>query len=61
MLRPVPEHGLAGVALFRGFGAPLEKSVELLFESVQPPPARKSAVLLVRTGAVEPSEQLAPP
>src|SRR5262249_22985548 len=57
----VPAHWLAADALLRGLGAPKEKLEELLSVSVQPPPARKIAVVLLRPGAGVPSEQLAVP
>ena len=53
--------GSAATALFRGFGAPLLKSLLLLSVSEHPTSARRSAVVFVRPGAAEPSEQLAAP
>ena len=38
------------LAVFRGFGAPVEKSALLLSVSVHPFPARNAAVVLVRVG-----------
>ena len=46
---------------FRGMGAPVAKSAELLSVSVQPLPARSAAVVLLRTGAGAVSEQFADP
>src|SRR5438132_1412311 len=45
-----PAQGARGLAVFRGFGAPVAKSVLLLSVSVQPPPAgpRSAAVVLPR-------------
>ena len=40
-----------GEPLLRGFGAPSAKSRALLSVSMQPPPARKSAVVLLGAGA----------
>jgi hypothetical protein len=46
--------------LFRGFGVLVEKSAVLSFVSMQPFPARKSAVVLLSAGAwVDPSKQSA--
>lgn len=45
------EHATIGELVLRGFGAPVAKSVELLSLSVQPPAARKSAVVLLGAGA----------
>ncbi len=55
--------GATGVvpALFRGAGAPVLKSAELLPVSVAPPPARKIAVLVDGDGAAVPSAALAVP
>jgi hypothetical protein len=47
-----PEQGCGEVALFRGFGLRLWKSVELLSVSVQPPPPRTSAVVVLGGGRV---------
>jgi hypothetical protein len=44
---------------FLGVGVPDEKSVPLLFVSVHPPPALKSAVVLLSVGAGLVSEQFA--
>src|SRR5215831_4916356 len=55
-------HVCVDVELLRGAGAPAAKSVLFAFPSVQPAPARKSAVVFVRTGAeAAPSKQLAAP
>jgi len=44
----------------RGFGAPVEKSAELLSVSVQPPSARWTAFVFEGAGAAEVSEQVVP-
>ena len=54
-----PAQGLSGLAVFRGFGVPAAKSVELLFASVQPKPARSTAAVLEGAGVGDVSEQLA--
>lgn len=55
-----PAQTLSGDALFRGLGTPAEKSVELLFVSVQPLAARKTAVVFDGAGVGPvPSKQLA--
>src|SRR6266699_2002992 len=50
---PVPlgfmvPHGFVATLVLRGFGAPVAKSAELLFVSVQPLALRKPAVVLER-------------
>ena len=50
-----------GDELLRGFGAPVAKSIELLSESKQPLFFRRLAVVLVSTGAGEPSEHVSVP
>src|SRR5205814_578467 len=53
-------HGFAAVALLRGLGAPVAKSVELLSVSVQPPEPRSTAVVLLGAGVgPAPSKQFA--
>src|SRR2546425_3742793 len=54
-----PAHAFSGAEVFRGLGAPDEKSEALLLVSVQPRPARRTAVVLegAMVGAL--SEQLA--
>ena len=54
-----PTQGLTGLAVFRGLGVPATKSVELLSVSVQPKPARSTAVVLEGAGVGAVSEQLA--
>src|SRR5438105_7162181 len=49
------EHGTAAAVEFRGAGALVAKSAAFAFESVQPPAARRSAVVLVSAGAADPS------
>jgi hypothetical protein len=49
------------VLLFRGAGAPVEKSAALLSVSMQPPPARNAAVVLVKAGAAAVSKKFALP
>ena len=49
-----------GDDVLRGFGVPVEKSVELLFVSVQQSAARMSAVVFEGAGATCVSEQLVP-
>ncbi len=49
-----PVHGAAVVAEFRGVGVALAKSLSFTSVSVHPPPARRSAVVLLSAGA--PSE-----
>ena len=49
------------VAVLRGLGAPVAKSDALLSVSVQPPAARRAAVVFVRPAATLPSKQLAVP
>src|SRR5690348_1809915 len=53
--------GFNAVEVLRGVGVPLAKFTALLSVSVQPAPARRSAVVLVSAGAGLPSKQLAPP
>src|SRR6266536_951990 len=49
---------LGGEFVFRGKGVGTTKSLKLSFVSVQPPPLRKSAVVLLGAGAwLEPSKQ----
>src|SRR5260370_11912677 len=55
------EHGFVGDLLFRGLGALTEKSLRLLFESVQPPELRMSAVVLFSALAGCPSAAFASP
>ena len=58
---PLPQ-ALKLLAVLRGAGAPVVKSVPLLPVSVQPLPARKRAVVLVAAGAAAaPSKKLALP
>src|SRR5437667_10896950 len=52
-------HLFVGDNVLRGFGAPAVKSAELLFVSVHPSPARRSAVVVLGAGAGLVSEQLA--
>ena len=52
-------HLFVGEAVLRGFGAPAVKLAELLSVSVQPSPARRSAVVVLGAGAGLVSEQLA--
>jgi hypothetical protein len=54
-------HTLKVDDVLRGFGAPVAKSVELLSVSVQPPPARRIAFVLLGAGAGDVSEQFAVP
>src|SRR3546814_18303993 len=59
---PPPAHTFGAEALLRGFGVPDAKSAPLTLVSVQPPPLRSAAVVLLSPGAAsEPSEQLALP
>src|SRR3546814_19449393 len=59
---PPPAHTFGAEALLRGFGVPDVKSAPLTLVSVQPPPLRSAAVVLLSPGAAsEPSEQLALP
>jgi hypothetical protein len=54
--------GLAGDALFRGAGSADEKSAPFWSVSVQPPSARRAAVVLPSAGAAAaPSKKLALP
>ena len=55
-----PPQRCAGELLLRGFGAPVEKSAELLSVSVQPPSARWTAFVFEGAGAAEVSEQVVP-
>jgi len=57
----VTAHTLRGEALFRGIGAPTRKSAALLPVSVQPPPTRNAAVVLLSDGVVAVSKKLALP
>ncbi len=52
-------HELSAVAVLRGLGVVAVKSVELLSVSVQPAPARTSAVVVEGAGATAVSKQLA--
>src|SRR5437588_5412580 len=52
-------HLFKGDEVLRGFGAPAVKSAELLFVSVHPSVARKSAVVALGAGAGLVSEQFA--
>jgi hypothetical protein len=52
-------HGFSGDAVLRGFGAAAAKSALLSSVSVHPAPARRSAVVVLSTGAGLNSEQLA--
>jgi hypothetical protein len=52
-------HLFKGEEVLRGFGAPAVKSAELLFVSVHPSVARKSAVVVLGAGAGLVSEQFA--
>ncbi len=55
-----PAQGLKADAVLRGVGIPETKSLELTSVSVQPPSARRSAVVLLGAGAgPAPSKQLA--
>src|SRR5712692_3833168 len=56
----VTVHEFAGVAEFRGDGAAMVKSVELLSVSVHPAPLRMAALVLVSGAVAAPSKQLAP-
>ena len=57
----IPLQGLIGLALFRGVGAPIAKSVLLLSVSTQPAAARMAAVVLDRLPVgPAPSKQLVP-
>jgi hypothetical protein len=49
-------HTLRALARLRGAGAPVLKSAPLLSVSVQPPAARRAAVVLLRVGATVPSK-----
>jgi len=52
--------GFNGVLLLRGVGVPVAKSLALLSTSMQPPPSRKPAVVLLGAGAKPaPSKQSA--
>jgi len=55
-----PPQRCAGELLLRGFGAPVEKSAELLSVSVQPPSARWTAFVFEGAGAAGVSEQFVP-
>src|SRR3989304_5001689 len=58
----LPPHGFSGEAVLRGAGAPALKSALLLSVSVQPPEARKTAVVLLGAGVAPlPSKKLALP
>jgi len=55
-------HGASGDDVLRGAGAPAAKSAALLSVSVQPPSARKAAVVLLSVGAAPlPSKKFAVP
>src|SRR3546814_6568809 len=55
---PPPAHTFGAEALLRGFGVPDVKSAPLTLVSVQPPPLRSAAVVLLSPGAAsEPSER----
>src|SRR5437763_517763 len=55
----VPRQSLGGEPLLRGFGAPAVKSVEFWSLSMQPPLARRSAVVFDNPGAgAVPSKQV---
>jgi len=55
-----PAQGCSGAAVLRGNGAPVTKSLLLLFVSVQPLPLRSTAVVLLGAGvAPDPSKKLA--
>jgi hypothetical protein len=60
-LSPGAPHDTAGLALLRGFGAAVVKSLELLSVSVQPLEIRIAAVVFDRTAVAAPSKQLADP
>src|SRR5262245_19785853 len=49
-----PEHGAAAAAEFRGAGAAAAKSLEFASVSVQPPPVRMAAVVLLSAGSATP-------
>ena len=53
-------HTLVADAVFRGVGAPVEKSALLLSVSVQPPTFRIAAVMLVSADVALTSEQFVP-
>ena len=53
-------HLFKGDEVLRGLGAPAVKSAELLFVSVHPSVARRSAVVVLGAGAGLVSEQVAP-
>jgi phosphoribosylaminoimidazole-succinocarboxamide synthase len=57
---PPPPQVFVSEDELRGVGAPLLKSNELLSVSVQPPVARRSAVVFVKVGATAVSEQFVP-
>src|SRR5207248_3141662 len=55
-----PLQSWVGEAVLRGFGAPVAKSEAFWFESVQPPAARRTALVLLGAGVGPvPSKQLA--
>src|SRR5436190_9547534 len=56
----LPQGPVAGVAELRGAGAPMVKSAALLSVSVQPPPLRSAAVVLVSGTVAVPSKAVAP-
>src|ERR1051325_10272408 len=53
-------HELVAVAVFRGLGAPAEKSLLLASVSIQPPPPRSAAVVFESDPNGAPSEHVVP-